>query len=40
MLEGREENVEGIGQGGDKYGRKIPYMQQEIDQSKIFREWR
>lgn len=38
MLEDREEKVESIGQGGDKYGRKILYMQQEIDQSKIFRE--
>lgn len=25
MLEGREVKVEGIGQGGDKYGKKLPY---------------
>lgn len=34
MLDGKEEKVEDIGQGEDKYGKKVPYQQQEIEQSK------
>lgn len=40
MLDSRGEKIEYIGQGGDKYERKIPFQQQEIDHSKKFREWR